>query len=410
MKINLNLSRKLFVPKFFPLLYDYSHRLEFYMGSAGSSKSYFITQKLILKGLKSKRRIFVARRYGNTNRQSTFSLFKEILSKFKLIQHCKIRETDMNIILPNGTEIMFIGLDNEEKLLSLADVSDIFIEEIFEVDKDTFEQLNLRMRGSAENLQILAAFNPISMNHWLYDFCEVNPPSNFLFTRSTYQDNPFLQSDYIAIIEEMKLRNPNKYRIYGLGEWGVDSEGLVYTNWTKQNFNPMELAQKLEHRVGMDLGFIDATTIVQTLYDKPNKTIYIYSDFYKSGAQLDEIAAELDKRNLTKTKIYCDSAEPRTIDYFRKQGFNIVGAKKGKNSVETGIAFLQNHILVIHPSATEVIRELENYTYLKEKHTGKYTNNTNHDYSHTMDGLRYAYSDIYSKSSVKVLDKSVLGL
>ena len=79
--INLKLSKALFVPKFYPLLFDYSHRWEVYMGSAGSAKSYFITQKLIVRACKEKIRIMVCRRYGTTIRQTVFELFKEVLTK-----------------------------------------------------------------------------------------------------------------------------------------------------------------------------------------------------------------------------------------------------------------------------------------------------------------------------------------
>jgi len=411
MKIELNIDKKMFTPKFFPLLNDYSNRIEIYMGSAGSAKSYFITQKIILKALKSKRRVLVARRYGNTNRNSTFATFKSIIAAFKLTEHCKIRETDMYIQLANGSEIIFIGLDDEQKLLSLHNISDVFVEEVFEVNKETFEQLNLRMRGTAEDQQIFAAFNPINKNHWLYNYCVVNPPASFKFTHSTYKDNPFLPAAYVASLDEMEYMNPQKYRIYGLGEWGIDSDGLVYQNWSIREFDATALAAKgYAHRVGMDMGFIDASTIVSTLYDADNRTIYVYNDFYKTGCQLEELTEALTERHLIKTRIYCDSADARAIAYFRRNRFNVEASKKGKGSVDIGIAFIQNHTLVIHPSCKDVIRELENYSYIKSKQTGEFTNDTTHEFSHSLDALRYAFSDIYTQNKVSTLNKAVLGL
>ena len=240
--INLKLSKSLFVPKFYPLLLDYSHRWEVYMGSAGSSKSYFITQKLIVRACNERIRILVCRLTLESIRKSCFNLFKQILDKWKLIPYVKIKETDMTITFPNGSEILFIGLDDEHKLLSINNISCVFIEEVFQVPKHIVEQLNLRMRGEATNKQILMAFNPISKNHWLYDFCEVNPPDSFLYTHSTYKDNVFLDAETVRAYDEMEYRNPERYRIYGRGEWGVDASGLVITNWRKENFNAMELA------------------------------------------------------------------------------------------------------------------------------------------------------------------------
>ena len=118
-EINLKLKKNLFVPKFYPLLFDYSHRWEVYMGSAGSGKSYFITQKLILRCLNEKIKILVCRRTASTIRNTCFSLFKDVISKWKLTEFVKIRESDFNIKFPNGSEIIFMGLDEEAKLLSL---------------------------------------------------------------------------------------------------------------------------------------------------------------------------------------------------------------------------------------------------------------------------------------------------
>jgi phage terminase large subunit len=146
-QVNLSLKKSLFVPKFYPLLLDYSHRWEVYMGSAGSSKSYFITQKIIVRCCREKIKVLVCRRTATTLRNTCFSLFKDVIGKWQLTPYVKIRETDFNIKFPNGSEIIFTGLDEETKLLSLNDIGAIFIEEAFEVPKPIVEQLNIRLRG-----------------------------------------------------------------------------------------------------------------------------------------------------------------------------------------------------------------------------------------------------------------------
>jgi len=135
------------------------------MGSSGSSKSYSITQKIIIRCCREPIRVLVCRRYGTTIRQTVFELFKEVLSKWKLTPFVKINESDYRITFPNGSVILFTGLDEETKLLSLANISTIFIEEAYEVPKNIVEQLNLRMRGNGSNQQIIMAWNPISSNH-----------------------------------------------------------------------------------------------------------------------------------------------------------------------------------------------------------------------------------------------------
>ena len=412
MELNLKLSKKLFVPKFYPMLFDYSHRWDCYMGSAGSAKSYFITQKLIVRACNEPIKILVCRRYGTTIRNTCFSLFKDILSKWKLYpEYCSIRESDFNIKFCNGSEIIFMGLDEETKLLSLNNIGAIFIEEAYEVPRNIVEQLDLRLRGKSPNQQIYMAWNPINKNNWLYDFCEVNPPSSFIYIHSTFRDNPFLNVEYVNTLMEMYQRNPAKARIFCDGEWGVDSEGLVIKNWRKEEFDPLELAAAgLEHRAGMDIGWVDPSAIIDTLYDRENKTIYVFNEFYKSGCQLSELADAIKNMGLQKTKIYVDSAEPRSIQYFKSEGCRAEGCAKGKDSVKAGIMFLQDHLIIVHPSCTNFINELENFSYIKSKTTGEWTEDTTHEFSHAIDACRYGYSDIYTNTKLKTLSKAALGL
>ena len=381
------------------------------MGSAGSAKSYFITQKLVIRACSEKIRILVCRRTATTIRNTCFSLFKDILAKWQLMPYVKIRETDFNISFPNGSEIIFIGLDEETKLLSLNNIGAIFIEEAFEVPKPIVEQLNLRLRGATKNQQIIMAFNPISKNHWLYNFCEEEPPSSFIYTHSTYKDNPFLTAEYIAALDELETRNPAKYRVYGLGQWGVDAEGLVITNWKTENFDVMELASRgYEHRSGMDIGWVDKSAIIDTLYDRKNKTIYVFNEFYKSGCQLTELAQAIKDMNLTKTKLYVDSAEARSIAYFKQEGIRAEACTKGAGSVKAGLMFLQDNLIIVHPKCKSFIMELENFSYIKSKQTGEYTEDTTHEFSHAIDACRYAYSDIYTNTKLKTFNKATLNL
>ena len=410
-RVQLNLKKSLFAPKFYPYLFDYSTRWEVFYGGAGSGKSYFITQKIIIRCCNEPIKVLVCRRYGSTLRNSCFSLFKEILTKWKLTPYLKIRETDFNIKFPNGSEVIMVGLDEETKLLSLNNISTIWIEEAYEVPKPIVEQLNLRLRGKADNQQIIMSYNPISKNSWLYDFCEVNPPESFRYLKTTFRDNPFLNEEYVKTLEALYTRNPAKARVFCDGEYGVDSEGLVITNWRQEAFDAMELASRgLEHRAGMDLGWIDKSAIIDSLYDRENKIIYVFNEFYKSGCQLSELASAITDMNLKKTKLYIDAAEPRAIQFFKQEGINAYPCKKGKDSVKAGLMFLQDNLIIVHPNCKNFINELENFSYIKSKQTGEWTEDTTHEWSHAIDACRYAYSDIYTNTKVKTINKAVLGL
>jgi phage terminase large subunit len=220
-----------------------------------------------------------------------------------------------------------------------------------------------------------------------------------------------LGPDDLEIFERMKRDNPARFRVEGDGDWGMDPEGLVLTRWETRDFDPLELASSgLEHRSGMDVGWVDPSAIIDSLYDRENKVIYVFNEFYKSGCQLTELAEAIEKMNLKKNKLWVDAAEPRTIAFFKSQGINAVPCIKGKDSVKAGIMFLQDNLIVVHPKCKNFINELRNFSYIKSKQTGLYTEDTTHEFSHAIDACRYGYSDIYSSSKVKTLNKSALGL
>ena len=196
-----------------------------------------------------------------------------------------------------------------------------------------------------------------------------------------------------------------------MGNWGNDPEGLVFTNWRAEDFNLQDLlASGLKRRTGSDLGFIDPTTIVDTLYDEQNKRIYVFNEFYAVGKQLDEVAEAMEKMELRHQKIYMDAAEPRSIEFFRRKGFNTVACIKGPDSVEAGISFLQNLDIVVLPKCKNLISELENFQYIKDKKTDRYSEKMTHEFSHAIDGLRYAYSDIYTNRKLKTFDRKLLSI
>ena len=410
-RIQLNLKKEMFVPAFYPLLYDWQHRWLFCMGGAGSGKSYSISQRIIIRCCQEPIRVLVCRRYASTLRNSCFALFKEILEKWQLTPYVKINESDFRIRFPNGSTIIMLGLDDETKLLSLTNISVVWVEEAYEVEREKIEQLNLRMRGTADNQQIILSWNPISKESWLFDFTVANPPANSLFHKSTYRDNPFLNKEYVAALDEMEVRNPAKYRVFGLAEWGVPQEGLVFRNWREEEFDAMALAALgYEHRAGCDLGWVDASAVVDTLYDRENKTIYVFNEFYRSGCQLSELAAAIFDMKLNRTKLYVDSAEPRSIQFFKNEGINAYPCAKGRDSVKAGYQFLQDNKIIVHPSCENLIRELNNFSYIKSKITGQWTDETTPEFSHAISGLRYAYSDIFTNTKLKTLSKSSLSL
>ena len=410
---HLKLSRKLFNDVYFPLLFDYTRREEVYYGGAGSGKSVFIGQKLIIKALNRKRKILIIRKYGTTLRDSVFQLVIDILKQWKLYDPKWVNLSTHTITLPNESVFLFKGLDDSEKIKSITDITDIWCEEGTELSLDEYTQLDLRLRALVPDLQLFISFNPISKANWVYPKWfspdSVVKKAQTMILHTTYKDNRFLPESYVRALEDKINTNPAYYKIYVLGEFGT-FEGLVLTNWKKESFDAFSLAETLEHRAGIDLGWVDKTAIIDTLYDRRNNVIYVFNEFYKSGQQLSDIAQAIKDMNLHKTKLYVDAAEPRSIQYLRNNQINAVAAQKGQDSVKAGLMFLQDNHIIVHPSCTNFIMELENFSYIKSRQTGEWTEDTTHEYSHAIDACRYAYSDIYTNKKLKTLSKTALGL
>lgn len=351
------------------------------------------------------------RKVARTLKDSCFQMCIDTLSKFKILDKCVINRTTFTITLPNDSVLLFTGMDNAEKIKSIAGITDIVCEEATELTVDDFTQLDLRLRASVKSLQMYLMFNPVSKANWVYKhFFESAQSQNTLILKTTYKDNRFLPQEYIDSLENMKETNPTYYKIYALGEF-CSLDKLVFTNWKVETFDAAALAARgLEHRCGSDLGYIDATTIIPSLYDRDNKTIYVYDEFYQSGAQLSEILKAFNEMELTKVKVQFDAAEPRTIDYFKHNGVKAYPCVKGKDSVKMGIAFLQDNTIIIHPNCAHLITEFQNFAYKKDKNGEYIENEYTHEWSHGIDGLRYGYSDIYTRTRIKTISKDVLGL
>ena len=413
MNILLRINRMQFNDVYYPWLENYKHRYEVYYGGAGSGKSVFIAQKLLVKAIYRKRKVLVIRKYGTTIRDSVFQLVIDTLKKWRIYEYCKINLSTFTITLPNESVFLFKGLDDSEKIKSITDITDIWCEEATELSLDEFTQLDLRLRALVEDLQIFCSFNPVSKANWVYKKwfhpdAVYNKQDTFIL-HTTYKDNRFLPESYISALEDKINTNPTYYKIYVLGEFGT-FEGLVFTNWRTEEFDHMKLAQTLEHRCGMDLGWVDKSAIIDTLYDRKNKTIYVFNEFYKSGQQLSDLVKAIEDMGLKKSKIRVDSAEPRSIQFFRNNGIDATAAQKGQDSVKAGIMFLQDTLIIVHPRCTSFITELENFSYIKSKVTGEYTEDTTHEWSHAIDACRYAYSDIYTNRKLSSINKSTFGL
>lgn len=410
--MNIKLDPQIFNDAYRPYLFGYSYRYECYYGGAGSGKSHFIGQKLVLKALKSKRKMLIIRKVGNTSKDSTFQMIKDTLQFFKIYDQCKVNKTDLTIELMNGSIFIFKGLDDPEKIKSIAGITDIWVEECTECTLDDISQLDLRLRAKVDNLQMYFSFNPVSKDNWVYKYfhrdAPETTPSNMFVLKTTFKDNKFLPQSYIDSLIAMKDSNPIYYKIYVEGDFAT-LDKLIYMYEVKE-FDWREVIGVA--CFGLDFGYInDPSAFTAFKVDVDKREIHIFDEVYKKGLKNNEIAGEIIAKGYSKEIITADCQEQKSIDEL-KSDYGLKRIKrsvKGKGSVLQGIQYIQQFKIYVHPSCENHIMEFSNYVWKKNKQTGEYTNEPIDKYNHLMDAMRYGIQKV-RKGKVKTMNKAVWGL
>lgn len=220
------------INKAYHQVYHSKKRYNVVKGGAGSGKSYGITQIEILKAIERREKTLWLRKVHNTLRNSVFALIQSILvdEGFRKGIDYFVNKTEMSFDFSNGSRFILSGVDDVEKLKSIAGITRIVIEEATELSEEEFNQIDLRLRGiNLVNPQITLMFNPVSINHWLckrFD-TQFNPATTLFFT-TTYKDNAFLDEQYKETLENLINVDPNLYRIYVLGEWGLEDPSKLF--------------------------------------------------------------------------------------------------------------------------------------------------------------------------------------
>ena len=362
----------------------------------------------------SNRKCLVVRKVQATLRETIFALFKEQLSTMNLLQHCSVTSTNMKIILPNGSEFIFMGLDDPEKIKSITGIDDILIEEATDLNKEDFTQLNLRLRSKAPNQQIHMMFNPVSKENWIYGyFFKDGTPEDTTIVHTNYKDNPHLPEGYIKTLLSYKDKSEIDYQVYALGEWGVRGK-RVFNNWKVGKFDYREIIRtnpNIEVRFSLDFGYVaDPSAFIALLIDRKEKKIWIFDEMYLKGLTNDKIYEQILEMGYSKELIYADSAEQKSIEELKQLGLSKIRAvKKGNGSIMQGIQYLNQFDIIVHPDCIHTKSEMESYVYKLDKATGEYLNQPLDANNHLMDCLRYAVRD-FSTKKPKFFSKSAFGL
>ena len=388
--------------------WNFKGRYRVCKGSRGSKKSkttalFFIYSMMKYPGAN----LLVVRKVYRTLKDSCFTDLKWAINILGVQDYWSVKESPLEIIyIPTGQKILFRGLDDPLKVTSITvetgNLCWAWIEEAYEINKEQdFNMLDESIRGTVEEplyKQITLTFNPWNERHWLKKrFFDVED-ENIMAKTTNYMCNEWLDDSDKKLFEDMKKNNPRRYQVAGLGNWGI-VEGLVYENWEEKEFDVNEISKRkgVKSAFGLDFGYTnDPSAFFCGLIDVANKKIYVFDEIYRNAMKNREIAEEIIRKGYGKEKIVADSQEPKSIDELYDLGLKgIRKSRKGKDSINNGVQYIQDYKIIIHPRCVNFITEISNYMWDKDKFDNP-VNKPVDDFNHLMDAMRYALES-YSK-------------
>ena len=377
-------------------------------GSRASKKSKTTALWYIVNMMKHhKANLLVVRKSYRTLKDSCFTELRWAIHRLGVDEFWDFRLNPLEIIYkPTGQKIYFRGLDDPLKVTSITvDVGALcwmWLEEAYEITKEAdFDMLDESIRGQVDDglfKQITITFNPWNERHWLKRrFFDTSDPDTLAIT-TNYMCNEWLDKADFAVFERMKQNNPRRYNVAGLGNWGV-VDGLVYENWKEEAFSLGDLPKDAQAAFGLDFGYTnDPTALFCGYVSIEQKRLFVWDELYKKGLSNKAIFDEISKLGYTKERITADCAEPKSIDELKGLGIRrIEGAKKGKDSVNNGIQWIQDLEIIVHPRCVNFLLEIGLYSWRKDKF-GKALNEPEDDNNHLMDAMRYGLEKYIQKN------------
>ena len=393
------------VGKGYATYWNYKGRYRVVKGGRGSKKSTTTALWIIYNMMKYPlANTLIIRRVFNTHKDSTYTQLKWASNVLKVSHLWKFSKSPLEATyIPTGQKILFRGLDDPMSITSITvehgHLCWCWFEEAFQImNEDDFNKVDMSIRGELPKgyfKQITLSFNPWSEKHWLKKrFFDVKDEDVLAIT-TNYTCNEFLGEDDKKLFEKMKLNNPRRYNIEGLGNWGI-AEGLVYSNFEELDFNIENIKKRpnVKSAFGLDFGYTnDPTAFIASLIDLDNMEIFIFDEHYQKAMSNKDIANMIKYKGYSKERIVGDSSEPKSIDDIKRQGiYRLKGARKGKDSILNGIQYIQDFKIYVHPKCENTLIELSNYVW--DTKEGNVINKPIDDYNHLMDALRYSLEDI----------------
>lgn len=385
-------------------------------GGRGSTKSSFISLEIILGIMRHPAtNAVVIRKVAANLKDSVYEQLIWAIDKLGVAQEWNTKLSPLELVYsPTGQKILFRGADKPKKLKSTK-VSKGYIRYIWYEECDEFNgiqeirTINQSLMRGGSKFDVFYSYNPPkSQRSWVNEEV-LEEREDKLVHASTYLSVPrkWLGEQFIIEAEHMKAVNEDAYKHEYLGEV-TGTGGEVFTNVKIQRIGKAERNSFAQIKRGIDFGYAaDPFVYVICNYDRKRKTLYIFDEIYKQGLSNQRAAELIKAKGDYKQNIIADSAEPKSISEMRGYNLRIVGAKKGPDSVEYGIKYLQSleQIVIDNVSCPNCAREFLGYELVPDGNDGfkdGYPDKNNH----TIDAVRYAMEDEISNKKPKVINRN----
>lgn len=368
-------------------------------GSRASKKSKTTALRIIYNMMKyDKSNTLVVRKTYRTLKDSCFTDLKWATRRLEVEHLWEFKYSPLEATyLPTGQKILFRGLDDPLKITSITVdygfLCWVWLEEAYEItsEKD-FDTLDESIRGELPPYlwkQWMITFNPWNEHHWLKKrFFDAKDDPDILAITTNYKCNEWLDEADLRLFDNMKEKNPRRYQVAGLGNWGI-VDGLVYEKWKEEEFT-LDQVIDCDSVNGIDFGYTnDPAAVFIGFIDTENKKLYVWDEIYKKGLSNKKLYEEIENAHYQKKSFTADCAEPKSIDELRGYGLRVEKSQKGKDSITHGIQYIQDFEIIIHPRCVNFITEIGNYTW-DEDRLGNKINRPIDDFNHLMDAMRYA--------------------
>ena len=292
-----------YVGKGYGTFWKWKGRYRVRKGSRASKKSKTTALWYIVNMMKyPDANLLVVRKVFRTLKDSCFTELKWAINRLGVQNHWEIKESPLEMTYkPTGQKIYFRGLDDPLKVTSITVEHGylcwMWIEEAYEIgNENDFNMLDESIRGAIPPetglfKQITLTFNPWNEHHWMKKRFFDNPDDETLAMTTNYLCNEWLDEADRKVFETMRLNNPRRYRVAGLGDWGI-VEGLIFENWEEKAFDIDKIRQmaSVKSAFGLDFGYTnDPSALFCGLVDESAKTLWVFDEMYKHGMSNERI-------------------------------------------------------------------------------------------------------------------------